>query len=146
MISSSSDPFAPIRRLLMALAAFGLVGIATELVFLEHYEDARMVIPIGTIALALVALAAHAVAGTASTLWLLRVSMLVLLVSGGIGVVLHYRGSLEFQVDMDPTLSATQLFWKVMHMKAPPTLAPGVLAQMGLLGLLSTYRHPAVRR
>ena len=47
---------------------------------------------------------------------------------------------------MDPTLSATQLFWKVMHMKAPPTLAPGVLAQMGLLGLVSTYRHPAVRR
>jgi hypothetical protein len=146
MIASSPDPFAPIRRLLMALAAFGLVGIATELVFLEHYEDPPMFIPLGTITLALIALAMHAVAGTAGTLRLLRISMLVLLVSGGIGVVLHYRGSLEFQVDMDPTLSATQLFWKVMHMKAPPTLAPGVLAQMGLLGLLSTYRHPAVRR
>lgn len=146
MISSSSDPFAPIRRLLMALAAFGLIGIATELVFLEHYEDAPMFIPLATVALALVALAVHAVTGTASTLWLLRIAMLVLVVSGGVGVVLHYRGSLEFQVDMDPTLSASQLFWKVMHMKAPPTLAPGVLAQMGLLGLLSTYRHPAVRR
>ena len=32
---------------------------------------------------------------------------------------------------MDPTLSRWQLFWKVLHMQAPPALAPGVLVQLG---------------
>ncbi len=130
----------------MALSGFGLVGLATELVFLEHYEDSWMLVPFVTIALALAAMVLHAVAGTAGTVRLVRVVMTLLVLVGGVGVVLHYRGSLEFQVDMDPTLSGSQYFWKVMHMKAPPTLAPGALAQLGLLGLVSTYRHPALRR
>ena len=68
--------------------------------------------------------------------------MLPLVVFGGLGMVLHYRGGLEFQADMDPTLSRWQLFWKVVHMQAPPALAPGLLVQLGLLGLISTYRDP----
>lgn len=131
---------------MLGLAVFGLAGIATELIFLEHYEDTPMLAPLGAIAVALVAAVLHFVGNSAGTVKLLRAAMGALVVVGGVGVVLHYQGSLEFQVDMDPTLSAMQLFWKVMHMKAPPTLAPGVLAQLGLLGLISTYRHPALTR
>jgi hypothetical protein len=145
-VTTPVDSLATMRHLMLGLAAFGLAGIATELVFLEHYEDTAMLVPLGAIALALAAIVWHVLAGTAGTLWLLRAVMAALVIVGVVGVVLHYRGSLEFQVDMDPTLSASQLFWKVMHMKAPPTLAPGVLAQMGLLGLISTYRHPALVR
>jgi hypothetical protein len=145
-VTTSTDALENLRRLLLALAAFGLVGIATELTFLEHYEDTAMFAPFAAIALALAAIGLHAIGGTALTVRLLRLTMAGLVVAGAVGVVLHYRGSLEFQVDMDPTLSASELFWKVMHMKAPPTLAPGVLAQLGLLGLVSTYRHPAVAR
>jgi hypothetical protein len=39
-------------------------------------------------------------------------------------------------------LSRWALFWKVLHMQAPPMLAPGMLAQFALLGLLSSYRDP----
>lgn len=145
-MTTPADPHTTMRRLMLGLAAFGLTGIGTELVFLEHYEDAPMSVPFGAIAVALAAIVLQVLANTAGTVRLLRVAMSALVIVGAIGVVLHYRGSLEFQVDMDPTLSASQLFWKVMHMKAPPTLAPGALAQLGLLGLISTYRHPALAR
>jgi hypothetical protein len=72
--------------------------------------------------------------------------MVLLVVGGAAGVVLHYRGSLEFQREMDPTQSGWELFTKVMHAKAPPTLAPGAMAQLGLVGLVYTFRHPAARR
>lgn len=65
--------------------------------------------------------------------------MLPLLAAGVVGAYLHYLGGVAFQTDMDPTLSRWQMFWKVLRMQAPPTLAPGVLIQLGLLGLASTY-------
>ena len=71
--------------------------------------------------------------------------MLPLVIGGGLGVVLHYNGGLEFQADMDPTLSRWHLFWKVVRMQAPPALAPGILVQLGLLGLIATYRDPLGR-
>jgi hypothetical protein len=45
---------------------------------------------------------------------------------------------------MDPTQSSWTLFTKVMTAHAPPALAPGVMAQLGLLGLIYTYQHPAL--
>jgi hypothetical protein len=45
---------------------------------------------------------------------------------------------------MDPSLSGWPLFVKVVTAKAPPALAPGVMVQLGLLGLVYTYRHPAL--
>lgn len=146
MTPATADPSRTIRRLILALAAFGLVGITTELVFLEHYEEGSMFVPLIVNVLALAAILFHVLADSALSVRLLRVIMLTLIATSVVGIGLHYRGSLAFQIDMDPTLSASALFWKVMHMKAPPTLAPGVLAQLGLLGLISTYRHPALRR
>ena len=135
-----------LRRLLLALLAFGLIGISVELVLLEHYEDPSMFVPFAAIAVSLAAVALHATANTAATARVLQAAMAALIVSGLAGVALHYQGSLEFQLDMDPEISRWDVFWKVMHMKAPPTLAPGIMVQLGLLGLVSTYRHPAFDR
>jgi NO-binding membrane sensor protein with MHYT domain len=146
MPTVTADPSRTIRRLLLALAAFGLTGTTTELVLLEHYEETTMLVPLVVNVAAVAAILLHFLADNATSVRLLRAIMAVLVVTSLVGVGLHYQGSLAFQIDMDPTLSASQLFWKVMHMKAPPTLAPGALAQLGLLGLISTYRHPALRR
>jgi hypothetical protein len=70
--------------------------------------------------------------------------MLFFLASAAIGVGLHYSGNLEFQLDIDPSQSRWELFKKVMHAKAPPAIAPGAMAQLGLLGLIYAYRHPAL--
>lgn len=144
MLSPDTDH--RLRQLLLALLTLGLVGTGTELVLLGHYEDAWQLVPLGLLAASLVAIAVHAVSGSAGSVVALRSAMSLLVVAGLLGVVLHYRGNLEFQLDMDPTASRWELFKKVIRAKAPPALAPGALAQFGLLGWILTYRHPALRR
>ena len=145
-------PFAPtdasstIRRFLLAILILGLAGTGVELVLLEHYEDSAQLLPLFFIGLALVAILGHLLIGGPGAILFLRAVMVFLLLSGALGVVLHYRGSMEFQLEMDPTQSGWDLFAKVLHAKAPPALAPGVMAQLGLIGLVYTYRHPAARR
>jgi hypothetical protein len=146
MSHTSGDTSLILRRFVLAIVVLGLLGTVTELVLLEHYEDSLQIVPLFFIGLALMTIAGHVVAPRAGSVWLLRAVMSVLVVSGVLGVVLHYRGSLEFQLEMDPTQSGWDLFAKVLHAKAPPALAPGVMAQLGLLGLVYTYRHPSTRR
>jgi hypothetical protein len=69
--------------------------------------------------------------------------MVLYLLIGLLGVYLHYRGNVEFALERYPTLGGFKLMWKALR-GATPALAPGALAQLGLLGLLYTYRHPAV--
>jgi hypothetical protein len=134
-----------IRRLLLAVITLGLIGTATDLVLLEHYEDSKQLIPLFLVGMALLIIVALLATGSAFVLRAFQLVMAVCVVAGGIGFVLHYQGNLEFQRDMDPTLSQWEYFKKVMHAKAPPALAPGVMAQLGLLGLVYSYRHPALR-
>lgn len=146
MAHTAVDTTGTLRRLLLAVIVLGLFGTSLDLVLLAHYEDSLQLVPLVVIALALAVIAGHLVRGGAGTVWALRGVMGIMLAAGALGAALHYRGSLEFQIEMDPTLSGWDLFTKVLHAKAPPTLAPGVMAQLGLLGLVYTYRHPALNR
>lgn len=132
------------RPLLLALLAFGLAGNLTELVLLEHYEGGAQWVPLVLGGCALVAVGLQFVAGSLGTVRVLRVVMTLLVLAGMAGVVLHYRGNLAFQVDMDPTLSQWQYFKKIIHAKAPPLLAPGAMVLLGLIGLIYSYKHPAL--
>jgi hypothetical protein len=136
------DPSGALRRLLLWLLLVGLAGVVTELTLLGHYEDTRMLLPYLAMAAAAAGATARLVRPSARSIRWLRASMVPMLAAGAAGAYLHYAGGLEFQADMDPTLSRWQLFWKVLHMQAPPMLAPGVLVQFALLGLVSTYRDP----
>jgi hypothetical protein len=66
-----------------------------------------------------------------------------IVVAGLVGLVLHFRGNLEFEREDDPSLRGLRLIWKALR-GATPTLAPGALAQLGLLGLVWAHRHPAL--
>ena len=68
--------------------------------------------------------------------------MFIYLLVGAWGVYLHLHGNVEFALERDPSLSGAKLIWKALR-GATPALAPGALAQLGLLGLLYTYKHPA---
>jgi hypothetical protein len=131
------------RRLLLALLAAGLLGTALDLVLLEHFEDAWQWLPLLLIALSLIVVVWVARRPTATSLTALRLAMVVCIASAAVGLALHYNGNREFQHDIDPGLAGWPLFVKVITAKAPPALAPAVMAQLGLLGLLHTYRHPA---
>ncbi len=66
--------------------------------------------------------------------------MLLLMLSGASGSVLHFRANMEFKREMDPSLSGMALFSSVLQAKAPPALAPGNMALLGLLGFACVFR------
>ena len=132
-----------VRSMMLVILVLGLLGTAVELLLLSHDEGVLQLIPLILMAAALLVIGWHLLSGTRSSLRALRVSMLAFVLAGAVGVGLHYRGSMEFQTEVDPALAGFALFKKVMTSKAPPALAPGVMVQLGLLGLVYTWRHPA---
>ena len=133
-----------IRRWLLAVLALGLVGTGVELVLLEHYETAVQFVPLVSIALALAVLIWHRVKGDALSIRALQATMVLFLVAGIAGAGFHFRGGAEFQREIDPSQSRWEIFKKAMRSKAPPVLAPGLMVQLGLVGLAYAYRHPAL--
>jgi hypothetical protein len=144
--SSPVATLATLRRLLLALLVAGLVGTATELLLTGHDEDVWQMIPLAVLGIALVASVVMSVtiavrpAKATSTIRLFQVAMVLLILSGGMGSILHYQASVEFKREMDPSLNGFALFSSVMQSKAPPTLAPGTLGLLGLIGLACVFR------
>jgi hypothetical protein len=134
------------RQFLLALVAAGLVGLGVELVLLEHYEDVWQLTPLVLITANLVVLCWQVTRPGWPAVQSLRVLMVAMLAAGAVGIFLHYRANMEFQLEMSPGLSGVDLFLKIIRAKVPPPLAPGAMAQLGLLGLLYTYRHPLLTR
>jgi hypothetical protein len=143
---SHIETLAFIRKLLLVVLAVGLLGSATDLMLLGHYEDAWQVVPLVLIAVAVLIVVWVLVKNTAAAVTALRITMVLCVASGVIGTMLHFNGNREFQHELDPSLSGWALFSTVMTAKAPPALAPGAMIQLGLIGLVSTYRHPALMR
>jgi hypothetical protein len=135
-----------IRRWILALLVFGLVGTGLELALTEHYETGLQVIPLVVITLGLCVVAWHTLVRSALSIRALRGTMGLFLLAGVVGMGLHYRGGAEFQVEIDSAQSHWEIFKKVMRAKAPPALAPGAMVQLGLLGLLYVYKHPALEQ
>jgi hypothetical protein len=132
------------RTLLLVVLTVGLLGAATDLLLIGHYEEAWQMAPLILIGVALVLVLVLAVRATRWAVAALQVTMLLFVAAGIIGISLHYAGNREFQHEIDPTLSGWALFTTVMTAKAPPAMAPGAMVQLGLLGLVFTYRHPSL--
>ena len=133
-----------VRHALLAVLVLGVAGTGVELFLIEHYEDTLQLVPLATFAIALVVLVWHIVKGDALSVRALQATMVLFLVAGAAGMWLHFRGGAEFQLEIDPAQRRWDIFTKVIRAKAPPVLAPGVMVQLGLLGLVYTYRHPAL--
>lgn len=132
-----------LRQLLLAIVFIGIVGLEVELALLRHADSATQWIPHVALLIGLLATAAVYFRPAPATLKLFRAIMLAFLVVGALGVFLHLKGNVEFALERDPSLTGLSLIWKALR-GATPALAPGALAQVSLLGLLYTYRHPAL--
>ena len=135
-----------LRRLLLGLLVLGLMGVGGELLLLQHHEDIWQLVPLILIAMALAASVWHLFRQDAASVRALQIIMALFVAAGALGVVLHYRASMEYQLESNPSMSGLRLFSKVIRAKAPPALAPGAMVQLGLLGLIYTYRHAALSR
>lgn len=131
-----------IRRILLATLLLSLTGTGAELLLLEHFEDAWQWTPIVLMGTSLLALGWFALDRGPRSLNVFRGLMVLFMVSGIVGVALHYKGNVEFELEMYPDMSGWKLFKETM-MGATPALAPGAMAQIGLIGLAWAFRHPA---
>ena len=129
---------------ILIVLALGLLGTTTDLLLIEHYEDTLQLIPIGLAAFAMAVVLWNAIGSTLVSVRMLQAAMVLLLGAGAVGMTLHYRGAAAFQWEMDATQSSWDVFKKVIRAKAPPLMAPGAMVQLGLIGLVYTYRHPAI--
>ena len=132
------------RRILMMILILGTAGISLELWLLAHTEDIYQLIPLWLAGAAMVASVLVALRPSPGTIRLFQAVMVLFLLSGVIGMVLHFQVNIEFQQEMDAALSGLALYQKAILAKSPPALAPGAMIQLGLIGLAYTFRHPAL--
>jgi hypothetical protein len=129
-----------IGRRVLGLVALGFIGTSVELLLLAHHEDVKQWIPFATLALALASIGWWAVTRTTAAVRAVQGAMVVVIITGFVGVVLHYRANMEFQLEMDASLRGLALMAEVLHAKAPPALAPGNMVLLALVGLVAVWR------
>lgn len=138
------DASSALRRAMLALVLLGAAGLVVELLLLEHFESVWQVVPLVLLALVLVAGVALARWPSPRAVRFFQTVMVLCVVAGLVGVFLHYRGNVEFELEREPLRRGLALFWEAIR-GATPALAPGAMSQLGLLGLAYTFRHPALR-
>ena len=127
------------RRYLLYILLFGAVGLVAELYLLSHYEDRKQWIPLVVLG-----------AGTAAGVWLavrpselavrvFRVLFAACVPAGLLGVYFHYRSNIEFELELHPNSSGLELVTESLG-GAMPTLAPGAMILLGMLGMLVTFQ------
>ena len=128
-----------IRTVVLVVLVFGMAGLLAELTLIAHYEDPAQWLPIALLAAGLFVIALDLALGRSWTQLLIQVTMVFVVAAGLLGVYFHFQGSREFQLEMDPQMRGTSLVWHVLRAKSPPTLAPGSMMQLGILGLGYAY-------
>ena len=128
-----------LRLWILGVIVLGLIGTMTELLLLEHDEQALQFVPLVLMVLGAVSLIWHAIRKDTVSLRALQIIMGLFVLSGFAGMAAHFNGSAEYQLELDPDLSTWDLVDKILHAKAPPLLAPGMMIQMGLLGLAYAF-------
>ena len=134
-----------LRDLVLAIIVIGILGLVAELLLIEHIEGFTQWIPLITLSLGLAACIWLGLRPGRNALRTFQVVMAGFVVAGIAGVYFHYTGNVEFALERDSALGGAGLVWKALR-GATPALAPGALAQLGLLGLAYTYGHPAAQR
>ena len=123
-----------IRRLLLSTLVVGILGTAAELLLLGHVEGWQQLMPVALLALSAVVLVVRAARRTWATKALFLITMWLFLMSGAVGVALHFQGNAEFEREMYPEMKGIELVQKTMT-GATPVLAPGTMALLGLVGI-----------
>lgn len=134
-----------LRRLVLAIVLFGISGLAAELLFIEHFESWQQWIPFVALGLGFAVGGVLAVRPSGAAVRLFQALMAAFVVTGLAGLYLHYMGNVEFERERNPALGGVALVWESLR-GATPALAPGAMIQLGLLGLVFAFRHPALPR
>ena len=143
-VNGKTATIAVVRGILLAIFVLGVLGTGAELLLIKHTEDLRQWVPLLLILSSFLVLGWHAVEQRRLSMRFFQAIMIAFIAAGPAGSYFHYQGSVEFKLESNPSLKGWALFWEAMRSKAPPPLAPGLMIQLGLIGLVYSYRHPAL--
>ena len=138
---ADSRPAREWRRPALWLLIFGQAGVLLDLWLLEHYEDVWQWAPLALLAGGLLASLRVARRPGPRSLRILWWILLVQLGSGAVGLFLHLKANVEFELELHPDSGGWQLVRETMQ-GAIPALAPGAMFQLALLGMLFCWKHP----
>jgi uncharacterized membrane protein len=141
-----ADRIELLRRWILGVLVLGLLGTVTELVLLEHYEQPLQFVPLVLIVAAVAVLTWEFRQHDAASRRAVQIVMALFVLAGFVGFVAHFHGSAEYQLELNPEMGNWELMEKVLRAKAPPLLAPGMMLQLGLLGLAYMFSDPRFRR
>ncbi len=138
------DDAVTLRRLVLVVLTIGIVGVGLELILLEHMEDNWQWVPIVLLAAALPVSIWLILSPGFANVRAYQVLMGLFVLSGFTGQWLHYQGNVEFELEMYPSREGLELIWEALG-GAYPSLAPGTMTLIGLLGMVACLRHPALK-
>ena len=141
MSTTHTDNDGALRTVLLAILTLGILGTASELYLLDHMEETAQWVPLVVLCASLVSVVWVGVAASRRSLRFMQAVMSVTVLSGPVGLLQHYRGNAEFELEMYPSMGGMELVWEALT-GATPALAPGTMILLGLLGLAYCYRHP----
>jgi hypothetical protein len=144
--SIEADRMELLRHWILGVLVLGLLGTVTELVLLEHYEQPLQFVPLVLIAAAVAVLIWELRRHDVASRRAVQIVMGLFVLAGFVGFAAHFYGSAEYQLELNPEMSNWELLEKVLRAKAPPLLAPGMMLQLGLLGLAYMFSDPRFRR
>jgi len=144
--SFGTDRIELLRRWILGVLVLGLLGTVTELVLLEHYEQPMQFVPLVLIVAAIAVLAWDFRRHDAASRRAVQIVMALFVLAGFIGFMAHFYGSAEYQLELNPDMTTWELLERVLRAKAPPLLAPGMMLQLGLLGLAYVFSDSRYRR
>ncbi|MBT8338364.1 MAG: hypothetical protein KJO11_17385 [Gemmatimonadetes bacterium] len=134
-----------LRTGLLALVAFGCAGLGLELILLEHWEEPTQWPPLLLLTGGFLGAVALLVRPSRAAIRIFRTVMVFALLSGGAGAFYHYRANAALEREVAPDRPAMEIASAALR-GGVPTLAPGAMVQLGLLGLLACVGHPGARR
>jgi hypothetical protein len=144
--TAESHALTVIRRFVLVLFILGSIITGGELLLVDHTEGFWQWLPLALFVLSFIVLAWHAIAPSAASVRVFQATMVLFVLSGLVGLFLHYDGKVEFRLESNPSLAGWALFKEAMAGAVPPALAPAAMIHFGLLGLAYAYRHPALPR
>ena len=130
--------------MILGLVALGIVGLIAELLLQKHFDSATQLIPLVSLGAGLATTIVVAGNPTNAAVRAFTITMMVFVIAGALGLVLHFKGNMEWALERNPHLGGFRLVWKSLT-GATPALAPGALAQLGLLGLVWSHGRKVVR-
>ena len=132
---------ATLRRAALALAALGTLAAALDLLLLNHAQKPAQLIPFALLAANAAFVVALWVRPGAALLRAYRWFAAPMLTGALLGAGFHLAGNLEIARETSPGLGGANLLLEALR-GGNPVLAPGLFAQIALLGLMFAHKHP----